>query len=371
MSTFEFYENRALIGTNSTDTLTSEQANVLFGLAGDDKLENVSNTPDGYASLNGGHGNDTYVASGPVTQVTDTSGNDTIFLSAPKSSYLAGFIDGRHLIMENQWDGHLVIVLDFKGAGFVENFVDSQGTVFGGDAIQAAAYQNGVGDIPIHNYFGGFESDSNLYRALLETDIALAHVNWDNVYQRLGTQDLSNYTAVGEAVNQEVLTLLSPQGREVWEMTGAREALLSSSYTAHQNTPSVGEIPRETVEKIGLLYEAALGRMPDQGGYNYWLDTFASGASVQDIASSFMAAPEFQTLFATNSNDAFVDQLYINVLERPGEAGGVNYWLGLLDQQTATKVDVLLSFASSAENIANAEWLAGLSYNATSEDWVI
>jgi len=372
MADFDFYGSNTLVGTHGNDTLTSQAANLVFGLNGDDRLESVRGTPGGeVVVLNGGHGNDTYIINASVTQITDTSGHDVIYLPAPESTYFAGFVDGRHLVLQNQWDGHSVLVMDYKGAGFIENFVDSQGTIVGGDQVQAAVYQLGWGDIALHDFMGGFASDSGFFRALIDTDIAVGNLNWDNVYQRLGSQDLTDNRAVADAVHQEIMATLSPQGRQAWEASGGYEALLDSQFTAHQSAPVLGDIPRETIEKIGLLYEAALGRMPDQGGYDFWIDTFAEGSPLQGIASAFMDAPEFQQQFASNSNAAFIDQLYLNVLDRPGEAGGVDYWLGVLDNQSASQEDVLLSFADSAEYIENAEWLAGLSYDAVSDSWII
>ena len=46
----------------------------------------------------------------------------------------------------------------------------------------------------------------------------------------------------------------------------------------------------------------------------------------------------------------FVEQLYRNVLDRPGEAGGVAYWTGLLEDGLASRAIVLAGFAESAEN---------------------
>ena len=45
-----------------------------------------------------------------------------------------------------------------------------------------------------------------------------------------------------------------------------------------------------------------------------------------------------------------MDQLYQNVLDRPGEAGGRDYWVGILDSGAATRADVLVAFSESTEN---------------------
>ncbi len=48
----------------------------------------------------------------------------------------------------------------------------------------------------------------------------------------------------------------------------------------------------------------------------------------------------------------FVQVLYKNVLDREGEAGGLNYWLKHLAGGTNTRADVLVDFSLSAENRA-------------------
>jgi hypothetical protein len=40
----------------------------------------------------------------------------------------------------------------------------------------------------------------------------------------------------------------------------------------------------------------------------------------------------------------------MNVLDRPGEQAGVDYWVGLLDTKAATVASVLAGFSESAEN---------------------
>ena len=53
-------------------------------------------------------------------------------------------------------------------------------------------------------------------------------------------------------------------------------------------------------------------------------------------------------LALTTSNGKF----YQNVLNRPGEAGGIDYWVGLLDNKQVSVADVLMGFSESAENKA-------------------
>jgi len=132
---------------------------------------------------------------------------------------------------------------------------------------------------------------------------------------------------------------------------------------------------------IARLYMAALGRTPDAAGLAFWESAYQSGVSAAakaqgpiyalgeagvdggslSIAGGFTHSPEFKSLYGALGNDAFVHQLYINILDRAGDAGGIQYWDNLLDSGAATREMVLVGFAESPEAIKNsASWLTTL-----------
>lgn len=96
---------------------------------------------------------------------------------------------------------------------------------------------------------------------------------------------------------------------------------------------------------IGRLYSAAFNRAPDADGLAYWV---GSGLSLPQIAALFASSQEFQATYGALSDDGFVRQLYQNILGRPGEESGVQYW----DTQHLSRGDVLNLFAQSPENAA-------------------
>jgi hypothetical protein len=77
-----------------------------------------------------------------------------------------------------------------------------------------------------------------------------------------------------------------------------------------------------------------------------------------------MAAPEFTAKFGANpSNDAFVTELYTNVLGRTPDPAGLAYWEGQANSGMA-RDQLLVAFATSTENhaltaphTANGYWL--------------
>ncbi len=106
--------------------------------------------------------------------------------------------------------------------------------------------------------------------------------------------------------------------------------------------------------RVARLYEAALDRLPDQGGLNHWIGAVQGGQPLSSLASGFLSSPEFQARFgdATADTGAFVDRLYQNVLGRAGETEGRAFWVSALDRGAGTRADVLAAFSESAENQA-------------------
>lgn len=101
------------------------------------------------------------------------------------------------------------------------------------------------------------------------------------------------------------------------------------------------------------VYQAAFNRTPDNNGLKFWIGAMDQGASLHDVAAGFINSAEFQALYGSNpGNDQFVTRLYSNVLHRAADAGGYNYWLGLLDQKLISKTDALVQFSESPENQA-------------------
>lgn len=119
---------------------------------------------------------------------------------------------------------------------------------------------------------------------------------------------------------------------------------------------TVDDLPDDvvTARVVAYLYEAALGRFPDLGGVNFWINVVNGGGfTLSEMAGAFLGSQEFTDRFGavdTLSDRELIDQLYLNVLDRPGEAGGVAFWEGQLGLPTVSRDDMLLSFAESAEN---------------------
>jgi hypothetical protein len=97
------------------------------------------------------------------------------------------------------------------------------------------------------------------------------------------------------------------------------------------------------------LYGGAFDREPDADGLNYWIQQRQGGMTLESMASKFAASSEFQKLYGSLGNRAFVEQVYRNVLDREPDAEGTDYWVQQLDRGV-TRGKVIVGFTESPEN---------------------
>ena len=107
--------------------------------------------------------------------------------------------------------------------------------------------------------------------------------------------------------------------------------------------------------KIFRLYQATFDRFPDYKGIEYWITKNSSGEnSYRQTAHSFILSDEYKNKYgAETSNEDYLSNLYSNVLNRNPDDLGFNYWLGQLNTKSESRVEVLMGFSESNENINN------------------
>ena len=117
------------------------------------------------------------------------------------------------------------------------------------------------------------------------------------------------------------------------------------------------------------LYQAALDRTPDDHGLASWINYMDNGGQLKTVSQMFIDSQEFGAKYGSLDDDDFVNQLYLNVLDRNGEASGIKAWVGALSSGVLTRADVLVGFSESAENKADVigQIENGISY---SEWWL-
>jgi hypothetical protein len=100
------------------------------------------------------------------------------------------------------------------------------------------------------------------------------------------------------------------------------------------------------------LYQAAFNRVPDVGGLGYQTHALDTGLSLVQVASNFIASPEFQSTYGNVDDTQFLTLLYQNVLHRAPDAGGLQYHLDEMAAGQSRALE-LVHFSESPENQAN------------------
>jgi hypothetical protein len=77
------------------------------------------------------------------------------------------------------------------------------------------------------------------------------------------------------------------------------------------------------------------------------------GAALLTVAEQFLLSAEFQSKYGANpSNEDFIDLLYLNVLNRLPDQSGYDFWIDAFDRGLS-RAGALVEFSESAENQAN------------------
>ena len=151
-------------------------------------------------------------------------------------------------------------------------------------------------------------------------------------------------------------SVAGPEGADT--LTGIERLDFSDAHLGLDVDANAGQIYR--------LYKAAFARSPDLGGLGGWIAGMDNGSvSLEQAASGFIASAEFQSLYgASPSNTEFITSLYLNVMGRAPDAGGLGYWVNQLATNLQSRAQVLVAFSESGENKARtAELVAkGIAY---------
>jgi hypothetical protein len=97
------------------------------------------------------------------------------------------------------------------------------------------------------------------------------------------------------------------------------------------------------------LYVASFNRAPDSVGLDYWGGRLSDGMSLNDIAKSFFVQKETVAAYPIGlPTSDFVTKVYNNVLSRGPDTGGLNYWVGQLNNGSVSKDAFLLAIINGA-----------------------
>ena len=155
-------------------------------------------------------------------------------------------------------------------------------------------------------------------------------------------------------------------GNDILIGLGGSDTLLGGDGNDRLNGGDAPEVSA-TEAFVYRLYLSTLGREPDQGGLQGWVNVLDAGVNTQaDVAAGFVTSTEFQNTYGALDNAGFVELLYNNVLNRSSDPAGLQGWLDALAAGT-TRAEVVLGFTNSPEFITNTEFPALAYFTAIDE----
>jgi len=247
------------------------------------------------------------------------------------------------------------------GIRFVQSLADAPGDIVGGDMVIPILARNwlskfqGLGPITVSQDFPALD------QTVSPQD--LTNVTFDNYLQLSSTNDSVTLPAgnnwVDAGSGYDVITApggfrgvghaLLPGGLRL--DIGSSTDLITGGEEVRFADGTLFLSPDSNAAQVFRLYDAALGRTPDQGGLNTWIAQLDSGAPLINLADAFLGSAEFGQRYGNLSNQDYVTLLYRNVLDRAPDEGGYALWNSVL-AAGASRAQVLLSFSESAENKA-------------------
>lgn len=109
------------------------------------------------------------------------------------------------------------------------------------------------------------------------------------------------------------------------------------------------------VDPVARLYKAYFLRTPEPGGLGYWITARRGGRSLLSISEFFAQSPEFRDRYGSLTNAEFVNLVYLNVLGRAGDQGGVAFWNDQLDRGVRSRGNLMTGFSESPEYVARQQ----------------
>ncbi len=122
----------------------------------------------------------------------------------------------------------------------------------------------------------------------------------------------------------------------------------------------------DEVRSVLRLYQAVFDRMSDSGGLTFWTNRFRDiqeanpelsyrDALIETI-SQWLESDEYIARFGDNlSDEDFLSLVYLNILGRPADQDGYNFWLAVLKSGAMSREQLIVEFTESDEFKADVD----------------
>ncbi len=224
-------------------------------------------------------------------------------------------------------------------AAFGRN-ADSAGLI-----AQYAAFRGGESLAQLADGFAGSAEFSSRYGALSNADYV--RTLYQNVLGR-----------AGDAAGAALFTGALASG-------ASRGAVLASFADSDEERGRLNANPNVTYAaaaeaQVARLYDTAFGRPADPTGFPRYVRAIINGATLQQVALSFLGSGEFAARYgAAPSDQQLVDGFYQNTLHRAPDVAGEAFYVRALASGQYSRADLLASFSDSQEHINLVAQAAG------------
>ncbi|MFN6954231.1 MAG: DUF4214 domain-containing protein [Acetobacteraceae bacterium] len=127
------------------------------------------------------------------------------------------------------------------------------------------------------------------------------------------------------------LVLTGPDGLTLIRMQDGTDVWLPPINLLRTGDGELHFNPAGAVGQVIRVYQAVLDRPPDLDGLLFHTGRIANGATLVEIAESFVFSPEFLTRFGGLTNEQLVTALYQVALGRAPDPGGFAFHVGQLN----------------------------------------
>ncbi len=104
--------------------------------------------------------------------------------------------------------------------------------------------------------------------------------------------------------------------------------------------------------QVARIYDTAFGRDADPRGFTGYVQAVITGATLQQVALSFIGSAEFANRYgAAPSDGALVDALYANTLHRGADAAGRDLYVRALGSGQLSRAGAFIAFSESTEHV--------------------
>ena len=146
-------------------------------------------------------------------------------------------------------------------------------------------------------------------------------------------------------VENDLFPLFTDLDIEALQFVWGTEKATTSTSTS--NSTSTGGMATST--QLQQLYIAYFSRPCDPAGLAYWT---AKGISTSAFAANMYLQPEFKNANGNLSVESQVNQIYLNLFNRNGDAAGLRYWASQIEKRVLQLASIANDLIYAVQNNA-------------------